>query len=774
MVRTTTVSDRLGLGDNRDRATPSLVNFAFGQKISKICCGAQHSAAIAEDGKQVFSWGRIHEAQPDGILNPITTLGGRSFTQLSCGRSHVAVIAVNADDQAQREELLAWGYGISAIKRFKVFAENDTRRVAAMESGGNICAILTDGGSVCCLDVIEDRAEEAAGNQAVVATDAATENDTNVPTDTPKEGSKVLASEPLWLDNVPKSTRITCSSTHIVCVGENGTVYAAPTASPIKYSVLQSPTIVLNNSLDGEKIEQIACGDNYYVALTSAGVVYSWGDNSEGNLGHGNESSQKTPKAIETLKGVIIKKIACSKKYALALEDNLSTLLLKLMLGTSVTAAEEEEVRNHLKGLSNEQFSALVEKYCRNALLDRHRTVRKTLFFTTSSEHPRVELSKSVLDFRLGNESAPCSSILVDSFLITNEGNEDIKFTIKEVPRSTVYLLDFGHKTGSIPKKLSFGVPVQLTIIYPVLVNILIEIEINGKYKRYLRVKVQGKSFLTENWKLDTGQLLKGEQIGSGAAGPVFRGLYRGRTVAIKELIHYRHAPYDTNLLNKFQKEVSFLCSLHHKNIVEFIGACTDPGEQLIVTSLAERGSLYTVLRNEEYTMPLELVIKIAMDVAEGMLYLHRHRVIHRDLKSPNILIAEDWTAMLSDFGESRVLDSKMTQGIGTPQWSSPEQLQNSELAVQYSEKSDVYSFGVVLWELIMREQPYSEFRSSIQLVNEIVGGLRPVIPDNCHETLADIMTNCWSTDPQQRRTFEEIFNILAETEMQSCYISIR
>jgi serine/threonine protein kinase len=87
----------------------------------------------------------------------------------------------------------------------------------------------------------------------------------------------------------------------------------------------------------------------------------------------------------------------------------------------------------------------------------------------------------------------------------------------------------------------------------------------------------------------------------------------------------------------------------------------------LIVTRYAERGSLFKVLHNETLEdLPLDIKIKLTMDIAEGLQYLHTHHIVHRDMKSLNILVTEDWTALISDFGDARVMDSYMTIGIGT------------------------------------------------------------------------------------------------------------
>jgi serine/threonine protein kinase len=152
----------------------------------------------------------------------------------------------------------------------------------------------------------------------------------------------------------------------------------------------------------------------------------------------------------------------------------------------------------------------------------------------------------------------------------------------------------------------------------------------------------------------------------------------------------------------------------------------------------------------------------MALDVVKGMNYLHRCSppVVHRDLKSPNLLVDKNWTVKVGDFGLSRLkhnafLSSKSS--AGTPEWMAPEVLRN-ELS---DEKSDVYSFGVILWELSTLQQPWAGM-NPIQVVG-VVGfqHRRLPIPEDVDPAIANIIQACWRMDPRQRPTFSEIMNEL-------------
>jgi len=204
------------------------------------------------------------------------------------------------------------------------------------------------------------------------------------------------------------------------------------------------------------------------------------------------------------------------------------------------------------------------------------------------------------------------------------------------------------------------------------------------------------------------------------------------------------------------RKKLFFLSAFHHKNITPIIGVSTEPPNLFILTELAERGSLYQVIHSRSIILSQSLILSIATDIAEGMAYLHSHNILHRDLKSPNILITIDWLAQITDFGESRVVSSAMTTGRGTPEWMAPEVTTMSN----YTVKSDVYSFGIMLWELVARKLPFSEFAKS-DIISAVKEKVRPTIPLNCTPLYKELIIQCWDSDPNTRPLFGEILPLL-------------
>ncbi|KAK6927284.1 Serine-threonine/tyrosine-protein kinase, catalytic domain, partial [Dillenia turbinata] len=178
------------------------------------------------------------------------------------------------------------------------------------------------------------------------------------------------------------------------------------------------------------------------------------------------------------------------------------------------------------------------------------------------------------------------------------------------------------------------------------------------------------------------------------------------------------------------------------------------------------RGSLYRLLHRPNVQLDEKRRMRMALDVAKGMNYLHTSHpvIVHRDLKSLNLLVDKNWVVKVSDFGLSRMkhhtfLSSKST--AGTPEWMAPEVLRNEPA----NEKCDVYSFGVILWELTTLRMPWKGM-NPMQVVGAVGFQHRRLeIPDDVDPTVADIISDCWQTDPQLRPTFAQLMSRLRRLE---------
>ncbi|KAL5079489.1 hypothetical protein RYX36_007910 [Vicia faba] len=254
-------------------------------------------------------------------------------------------------------------------------------------------------------------------------------------------------------------------------------------------------------------------------------------------------------------------------------------------------------------------------------------------------------------------------------------------------------------------------------------------------------------------------EITLGERIGLGSYGEVYRGEWRGTEVAVKRFLNQ---DISGEALEEFISEVRIMKRLRHPNVVLFMGAVIRPPNLSIVTEFLPRGSLYRLIHRPNNQLDERRRLRMALDTARGMNYLHNCSpvIVHRDLKSPNLLVDKNWVVKVCDFGLSRMkhstfLSSRST--AGTAEWMAPEMLRNEPS----NEKCDVYSFGVILWELSTLQQPWRGM-NSMQVVGAVGFQYRRLdIPDDMDPAIADIIRKCWQTDSKARPTFAEILAAL-------------
>ncbi|XP_076891508.1 putative serine/threonine-protein kinase SIS8 [Bidens hawaiensis] len=266
-------------------------------------------------------------------------------------------------------------------------------------------------------------------------------------------------------------------------------------------------------------------------------------------------------------------------------------------------------------------------------------------------------------------------------------------------------------------------------------------------------------SLTAVEWEILWEDLQIGERIGIGSYGEVYRSEWNGTEVAVKK---FMNQDISGDALTQFKGEIEIMLRLRHPNVVLFMGAVTRPPNLSILTEFLPRGSLYKLLHRTNVQLDEKRRMRMALDVAKGMNYLHTSNpvIVHRDLKTPNLLVDKNWVVKVCDFGMSRMkhhtfLSSKST--AGTPEWMAPEVLRNEPS----NEKCDIYSFGVILWELATLRIPWTEM-NSMQVVGAVGFQYRHLdIPETVDPVVARIITDCWHPEPQFRPSFKEIIGRL-------------
>eukprot|EP01130_Rhizamoeba_saxonica_P007432 TRINITY_DN3008_c0_g3_i2.p1 TRINITY_DN3008_c0_g3~~TRINITY_DN3008_c0_g3_i2.p1 ORF type:complete len:731 (-),score=149.10 TRINITY_DN3008_c0_g3_i2:1261-3369(-) len=256
-------------------------------------------------------------------------------------------------------------------------------------------------------------------------------------------------------------------------------------------------------------------------------------------------------------------------------------------------------------------------------------------------------------------------------------------------------------------------------------------------------------------------------EIGKGAYGTIYEGYWDDQLVAIKTLdAEIINEETKREAFNDFRHEVYIMSGLNHPNLVNILAFSTDTFS--IVMELLPYGNLFEFINNPESPRDWEISLKIAIDTAIGMKYLHELNppFIHQDLKSPNILLLSLYPnspicAKVADFGLTTRLyvpalrQKNADRDVVNPTWLAPEVMKE----LPYTGKVDVYSFGIVLWELIARQYPFSNLKCDFMFEQEdaIKSGSRPPLPDFCPEDLADLIRECWDGNPDLRPEFSEI-----------------
>ncbi|KAM3968488.1 mitogen-activated protein kinase kinase kinase 12 [Aphomia sociella] len=247
-------------------------------------------------------------------------------------------------------------------------------------------------------------------------------------------------------------------------------------------------------------------------------------------------------------------------------------------------------------------------------------------------------------------------------------------------------------------------------------------------------------------WEISFESIVLHEYIGAGAFGNVYSAWLNGELVAFKMVN------------DKKELDMKYLRELRHNNIVRFRGVCTQPTRHGIVMEFCQYGSLFSYIHGGSRILTTK-VVKWANEIASAMQYLHNHKIIHRDLKSPNVLIADDLVAKVTDFGLSRMWDkfSVVMTYTGTISWMAPELI----LRKRASDRIDVWSYGVVLWELLTQKVPYDGLSTCAVTFGVGSEKLSLPLPATFPEHLRILISHCWHRNPRDRPTFNNIMEAL-------------
>lgn len=252
--------------------------------------------------------------------------------------------------------------------------------------------------------------------------------------------------------------------------------------------------------------------------------------------------------------------------------------------------------------------------------------------------------------------------------------------------------------------------------------------------------------------------------IGKGSFGEIRLASWRGTTVAVKTI--RPSLSKDREVVKDFINEVNLLVMLRHPNIVQFLGAVITHPPLMLVTEYLPGGDLHALI--QKGPVPCDLAVTFALDMAQGMAYLHGgpNVIIHRDLKPRNLIIDECNELKVGDFGLSKLIKVnhlhevyKLTGETGSYRYMAPEVFRHQE----YNTKVDVFSFAMILYEMFEGTPPFASEDAYMAAVHVAKEDRRPEFGAKTHypDGMQELICNCWDEFAIKRPDFETIVDEL-------------
>ena len=258
--------------------------------------------------------------------------------------------------------------------------------------------------------------------------------------------------------------------------------------------------------------------------------------------------------------------------------------------------------------------------------------------------------------------------------------------------------------------------------------------------------------------------------LGKGGCGEVH--LAESKTfgkVAVKKTL----LEGDEQIMKEFLNEAELLSKMKSPNIIGFFGTTKYQGGECLVIEYAPNGTLFHFLellrkKNLELTFSWDKRYKMAQDITRGLLLMHSQGVLHRDMKSLNVLLDKDMTAKISDFGLSEIKTRSQTIStnlyvpnnvFGSLLWKAPETFSKDN---PYTNKADIYALGTIFWEIASCQVPYDKWEQQ-QILFHVFSGKRLGIPSTCPVGFKELIEYCWSHEPKQRPSASDLFDRISQ-----------
>ena len=712
-------------------------------EIFQVAGGEFHSFVLTVDqilytfGKNTFGQlGLDHNITViEPIFHPLTSK--LKITQIICGGEHTIALS-------QSNELYTWGLNVfgqlglgDEINRNKP----ELVKINGMESDESI-NYISAGAQHSLMSTNKSNIYSCGygKNYALGHLDNINKNEF-----TKIDNSNIL----LTLTKKQKIDVISCGVNHSGCIiGKEYLIlwgksefmnFEKPTVI-LSYSSSNSPSKIKNS---GNYLKDLKIGDDFLLFLTMGREVFSMGSNEYGQLGIKNFISKKNYEKVEIkekIKNIEVGYNFCfatGEKNVYAWGSNqfgqlLSTDLEKINEPIALEQLSQIQPKIGCGGYHILAFSK------NNSSFEDEKNEGKI----ESSKYEKI-LKKNLLSSTLSNDCAN----LKEKKEIFDKLQSKIADLEQNLLEKDLKSKDLANEVQEIKKKESFSLSKEKT-------------KSATKSSEYTRGFDNTFEITLEEIEFDPDS-----DVGKGTFGEVKRGLWRKETVAVKFLKDELSTSLDN--IKSFVEECNMLKNLRHPNILLYMGACTKGPSYFVVTEFCENGNLFELLhQHRSYQLSWEDRRRIAIEIAQGMNYLHTFNppILHRDLKSMNVLLDSYLQVKIADFGSTKFLEVHMTKQKGTFQWMAPEVIKYSS----YTEKADIFSFGIIMNELASRSPPYLGVDK--HKVAEYVSAkpsYRPSIPKGTPPAFSELMQKCWESVADKRPSFSDILDSLNKMKLK-------
>eukprot|EP01023_Acetabularia_acetabulum_P022234 TRINITY_DN21935_c0_g1_i2.p1 TRINITY_DN21935_c0_g1~~TRINITY_DN21935_c0_g1_i2.p1 ORF type:complete len:350 (-),score=55.50 TRINITY_DN21935_c0_g1_i2:246-1220(-) len=254
-------------------------------------------------------------------------------------------------------------------------------------------------------------------------------------------------------------------------------------------------------------------------------------------------------------------------------------------------------------------------------------------------------------------------------------------------------------------------------------------------------------------------------KIGAGGYGTVYKGMYRGELIAFKVFHNEWQGDMNKTEKDEWIRSMTMLCRMEHPNITKCYGVTMEKGYRALVMQYANKGNLFSWIHKKKQTLSEGMILKILRAVARALVYLHNQKIIHRDIKTENILMHQEMQPDGSGTLVVKVADFDLTQyrqdtyvetvrGRGTLNYAAPELYTPPG---RIDEKVDIYSLAMVAYECVSEQIPWYN-TTEMTIVDKVSNRAeRPNIPATCSPNLRKLIQVCWSQHVQDRPTASQL-----------------